>query len=77
MIRVFFKSPNKPKRQQKPVHEFHIVRHEDGRRWRIMERGRVSCLPGGLAIFPSERAARAMLKSEFTVPGLFEVEEPT
>lgn len=75
MIRVYFKSPSRPKRQKKPTHEFAIVRHADGKRWRIMERGRTYRLPGGLSIFPSKRSAVAMLKTEFTVPGLFEIED--
>ncbi len=74
MICVYFTPPDKPQRR-KLAHMFEIVPHEDGRRWRIMERGRPSRLPGGLAIFPSKRSAAAVLKNEYTVPGLFHVEE--
>lgn len=72
MIRVYFKAPDKAKRDTKPSYE--IGRHADGKRWRIYERGRVFALRGGLSIFPSEHSALAMLLSEFAMPGLFVVE---
>jgi hypothetical protein len=73
MIRVYFKSPAKAKRDKFPSYE--IARHPDGKRWRIYANGRTYRMRCGLSIFPSERSALAMLKTEFTVPGLFEIEE--
>lgn len=73
MIRVYFKSPDKPKRDKQP--SYVIGQHADGKRWRIYERGRIYRLHGGLSIFPSERSALAMLTTEFAIPALFEIED--